>query len=97
MPAKKSLTRRSTAAVDELIERRIYLLRGQRVMLDSDLASLYEVETRTFNQAVRRNRERFPEDFMFRLTPDETESLRSQFVISNIGDDSNVEGDSSGS
>ena len=64
----------------ELIERRIYLIRGQRVMLDSDLAELYQVETKVFNQAVRRNTDRFPEDFMFQLTEEEASALRSQFV-----------------
>ena len=66
----------------ERIERRILLLRGQKVMLDFHLAELYEVETRSLNQAVKRNIERFPEDFMFQLTWEETEQvLRSQFVI----------------
>lgn len=66
-----------------LIESRIYLIRNQKVLLDFDLATLYQVETRTLNQAVRRNRERFPEDFMFQLTRQEDEALRSQIVISN--------------
>jgi len=61
------------------------LIRGQKVMLDSDLAEVYQVETRVLNQAVKRNLHRFPEDFMFQLTEDETESLRSQFVTSNKG------------
>jgi len=52
----------------ELIERRIYLIRGQKVMLDADLAELYQVETKALNQAVRRKPERFPEDFRFQLT-----------------------------
>jgi phage regulator Rha-like protein len=65
----------------ERIENRIYVIRGQRVMLDQDLASLYEVETRTLNQAVKRNLERFPDDFMFRLNEKDVESLRSQIVI----------------
>jgi len=66
------------------IERRILLLRGQKVMLDSQLAELYEVETRTLNQAVQRNRERFPEDFMFRLSREEADLVsRSQIVILN--------------
>jgi hypothetical protein len=69
----------------ELIERRIYLIRGHKVMLDSDLAELYQVETRVLVQAVKRNRGRFPEDFMFQLTKEEAQSLRSQFVISNVG------------
>ncbi|RZK90575.1 MAG: ORF6N domain-containing protein [Pedobacter sp.] len=62
------------------IQSRIYELRGERVMLDFDLASLYEVETRVLNQAVKRNIERFPEDFMFQLTATEWESIRSQIV-----------------
>ena len=62
------------------IQNRIYEIRGERVMLDFDLAALYEVETKVFNQAVKRNIKRFPDDFMFRLTADEWRSLRSQFV-----------------
>ena len=65
----------------ELIERRIYLLRGQKIMLDRDLAELYGVDTRTLNQAVRRNIDRFPEDFMFALDREEIMRI-SQFVIS---------------
>ena len=65
----------------ELIERRIYRMRGHNVLLDRDLALLYGVETRTLNQAVRRNIERFPADFMFSLTRPEIRNL-SQFVIS---------------
>ena len=65
----------------ELIERKIYLIRGHKVMLDRDLAELYGVETRVLNQAVRRNSDRFPEDFMFTLTRDEIMNL-SQIVIS---------------
>lgn len=60
------------------IESRIYVIRGERVMLDFDLASLYEVETRVLNQAVKRNVMRFPEDFMFQLTKQEFENLRFQ-------------------
>jgi hypothetical protein len=63
----------------EQIERKIYLIRGHKVMFDSDLADLYEVPVRVFNQAVKRNTNRFPEDFMFQLTKEE-ESLRSQIV-----------------
>ncbi len=66
-----------------LIESRIWLIRGQKVLLDSDLAELYGVPTKAFNQAVKRNLHRFPEDFMFRLTLEEgrhLESLRSQTV-----------------
>jgi hypothetical protein len=65
------------------IENHIFLIRGHKVLLDADLARLYEVETGRLNEAVRRNRDRFPEDFMFQLTPEETESLRSQFAFSN--------------
>ncbi len=64
----------------EMIEKRIYMLRGKKVMLDRDLAELYGVETRVLNQAVRRNSKRFPLDFMFILTRDEIKRL-SQFVI----------------
>ena len=65
----------------ERIERSILLIRGQKVMLDRDLAQLYSVETRALNQAVRRNVDRFPTDFMFRLTREEIMRI-SQFVIS---------------
>ncbi len=65
----------------EFIERKIYLIRGHKVMLDSDLAELYQVPTKALNQAVKRNFERFPEDFMFRLASPEAEALnRSHFV-----------------
>ena len=67
------------------IERLIYLIRGQRVMLDSDLATLYGVETKVLNQAIRRNLQRFPEDFMFQLTSGEFESLRSHIVTLKTG------------
>lgn len=66
----------------EIIEKKIYLFRGQKVMLDSDLADLYEVETRSHVQAVKRNSSRFPSDFMFQINQEEFDSLRSQFVIS---------------
>jgi phage regulator Rha-like protein len=64
-----------------VIERRIHLIRGQRVMLDSDLAELYQVETRALVQSVKRNIERFPVDFVFQLTTEEAEAMRSQTVI----------------
>ena len=64
------------------IHTKIYTLRGKQIMLDNDLAELYQVETKVFNQAVKRNSERFPEDFMFQLTEKEYENLRSQFVTS---------------
>lgn len=69
----------------ERIENRILLVRGQKVLLDADLAALYGVETRTLNQAVKRNAERFPADFMFRLSAAELEDWRSQVVMSDPG------------
>ncbi|MFH1860793.1 MAG: ORF6N domain-containing protein [bacterium] len=69
----------------EGIEAKILLIRGQKVMLDRDLAELYGVETRVLIQAVKRNIERFPEDFMFQLTKEEFEILISHFVISSWG------------
>jgi len=67
----------------EIIEQTILLIRGQKVILDRDLARLYGVETKALKQAVRRNRKRFPKDFMFQLTKPELENWRSQFVTSN--------------
>ncbi len=64
----------------EIIEKRIYLIRGQKVLLSRDLAGLYGVEHKALNQAVKRNINRFPEDFMFQLTWDEVKLLRSHFV-----------------
>ena len=63
--------------------KKIYLLRGSKVMMDRDLAELYEIETKQLKRAVRRNISRFPEDFMFELTKEEFENWRSQFVTSN--------------
>lgn len=80
--AKKSKTALLALPVG-MVERRIHIVRKQRVMLDSDLAELYEVATKAFNQAVGRNLDRFPADFMIRLTAEEVLSLRSQFVTSN--------------
>ena len=65
----------------QFIQQKIFEIRGQKVMIDFDLAALYEVETRVFNQAVKRNIESFPEDFMFRLTKKEWDGLRSQVVM----------------
>lgn len=65
------------------IQNKIYEIRGQRVMLDRDLAELYQVTTGALNQAVKRNAERFPSDFMFQLTDQETEDWKSQIVITN--------------
>jgi hypothetical protein len=65
----------------ERIETRIILVRGQKILLDTDLAALYGVATRRFNEQVSRNRKRFPADFMFRLSPEEWDCLRSQSAI----------------
>lgn len=85
MPHKKSLTTTSLSASVQLIERRIYLIRGQKVMLDFDLAELYGVLTKRLNERVSRNKKRFPDDFMFRLTKVEAENLRSQIATSSSG------------
>ena len=69
----------------EVIQSMIYEIRGQRVMLDRDLARIYQVETRALNQSVKRNIKRFPSDFMFQLTEDEFQNLKSQFVTSSWG------------
>ena len=68
---------------DELVMNRIYLIRGQKIMLDRDLAELYGVGTKVLKQAVKRNAERFPDDFMFEMTSEELENWRSQIVTSN--------------
>jgi hypothetical protein len=78
-------TAKTPMITGELVMNKIYFIRGQKVMLDRDLAELYGVETRTLNQAVRRNIDRFPEDFMFQLKEEEWQSLRSQFVILKTG------------
>jgi hypothetical protein len=69
----------------ERIAQAIYLIRGQRVMLDDDLAGVYGVKTHRLNEQVRRNIARFPEDFMFKLSPEEWDGLRSQIATSNKG------------
>jgi hypothetical protein len=69
----------------ERVAAQMYVIRGQTVMFDADLAALYGVETRALVQAVKRNAERFPQDFMFQLTDKEAEHLRSQFVTSSWG------------
>ena len=74
----------------EIIARTIYLIRGSKVMLDSDLAELYQVPTKVLNQAVRRNLDRFPEDFMFQLTAEEVERSRSQIANLNSGRGQNI-------
>ncbi len=67
----------------QIIQNKIYEIRGHKVMLDFDLAALYGTETKVLKQAIKRNRKRFPSDFMFELNLEEFESLRSQFVTSN--------------
>ncbi len=69
----------------ESIEQRILLIRGQKVILDKDLASIYGVQTFRFNEAVKRNQDRFPDDFMFQLTKEEVETLISQNAMSKPG------------
>jgi len=81
MPQKKD----QLVVPDEIISSKIYLIRNKKVILDQDIAKLYDVETRVLKQAVKRNIERFPEDFMFELTKKEFEILRSQFVTSSWG------------
>ena len=81
MPRKST----STITKPELIERRIHIVRGQRVMLDSDLADLYGVPTHRLNEQVTRNRDRFPDDFSFQLTQQEVANLISQIAISSSG------------
>lgn len=75
----------SSLVPTERIEKQILLLRGHKVILSTDLAEMYGVETRALVQAVKRNRERFPKDFMFQLTEKEFESLKSQIVTSSWG------------
>jgi ORF6N domain-containing protein len=80
MAARKAIVKWSAIALDELI----HLIRGQRVMIDEDIARLYGIQTKVLNQAVARNRERFPLDFAFRLTAQEFTNLKSQFVTSSF-------------
>jgi hypothetical protein len=68
-----------------IIQSKIYEIRGRKVMLDFDLAEMYQVETRVLNQSVKRNIKRFPDDFMFQLSTNEFDNLKSQFVISRWG------------
>ena len=84
VPHTKKLTTNSLTVSLQLVERRIYLIRGQKVMIDEDLAELYGVSTKRLNQQVSRNRKRFPDDFMFQLTKTEAESLRLQFATSKM-------------
>ena len=85
MPKRKSITSSSQQLVPvETIADKIFLIRGQKVMLDADLAQLYDVATKALNRAVKRNQDRFPDDFMFQLTAQEAKLLRFHFGTSNL-------------
>lgn len=79
-------TESSIIIVDEVVMNKIYIVRGQKVMLDRDLAELYQIETKYLKRQVKRNMERFPEDFMFELSGSEFENWRCQFGTSNLSD-----------
>lgn len=79
------MTKETNIAIIETIENRIFTIRGQKVMIDRDLAQLYGVETKRLNEAVKRNIKRFPANFMFQLTKDEFENLMSQIATSSWG------------
>jgi phage regulator Rha-like protein len=83
--ATQRRTKSLTIINPEIIGHKIFFIRGKKVMLDRDLATLYDVETKVLNQAVKRNIDRFPKDFMFRLNAEEVKSSRSQFVTLNRG------------
>jgi hypothetical protein len=68
----------------ERVERQIFLIRGEKIMFDFNLAELYQVPTKRLNESVSRNKDRFPKDFMFQLTKEETENWRAQFVTLNL-------------
>jgi len=80
----RAMAEKNIIASVEQIESRIFVIRGQKVMLDADLAELYGVETKVLNQAVKRNLDRFPDDFMFQLSTEEFANLKSQIVISSL-------------
>jgi len=79
----KGDNKNTIAIPEEIVMSKIYVIRGHKVMIDRDLAKLYNVETRVLNQAVKRNEKRFPDDFMFQLTQEELENWKSQIVTSN--------------
>jgi hypothetical protein len=85
MPNRSKRSMTPVTTIPQPVESLIHIVRGQKIMLDSDLAALYEVETKMLNRAVARNHERFPEHFMFQLTKKEDESLRCQIGTSNGG------------
>ena len=82
-PVGKPRTRTGGLVAVQPVESLIRVIRNQKIILDTDLATIYQVETRTLNQAVSRNKNRFPADFMFQLSAEEEECLRSQIVMSN--------------
>src|SRR6266480_3742838 len=82
-PARKGRSAKAKLVLVDQIEPLILTIRGQKVLLDKDLAALYDVPTKRLNEQVRRNRERFPEDFMFQLAKEEFEKWRSQIATSN--------------
>ena len=92
LAAQETKTELNMETTEVAIKNLIYVIRGQQVMLDSDLAMLYQVETKVLNQAVKRNLPRFPESFRFRLNKDEFTNLKSQIVTSSSCDDSNYGG-----
>lgn len=75
-------TQKEAALADDVVMTKIYVIRGQKVMLDRDLAELYDVETKALKQSVKRNLKRFPEDFMFEMNAIEFQNWRSQIVTS---------------
>jgi hypothetical protein len=81
----KGKSQMKTLVPVEIIENKVLVIRGQKVILDRDLAQLYEVDTKVLNQAVKRNIERFPEEFMFQLNKEELNNLKSQIVTSSWG------------
>jgi len=81
----QALVRKAPAVMMASVEKHILIIRGQKVMLDTDLAQLYQVPTYRLNEQVKRNRKRFPDDFMFQLNRQEMNSLTSQFAMSNEG------------
>ena len=91
MTSKDTATMQSEVCLSDL-SNRIYTLRGCKVMLDSDLAEIYDVETKVLKRAVRRNFKRFPNDFLFELTTDELANLRCQFGTSSLVDKSSRHG-----
>lgn len=82
---KNENTLLDSTAIEDIVKNKIYIIRGEKIMLDFDLAALYQVETKVLNQSVKRNSARFPPDFMFVLNRNEESNLKSQFVTSSYG------------